>query len=69
MKGIDRYTELINLASDIGIINKGGAWYTITSLEDKPKFQGTEKVRAFLLENPEAYSKVQAEVKTVLGIK
>jgi recombination protein RecA len=68
-QGIDKCTELVNLASDLGIINKGGAWYTITSLEDKPKFQGTEKVRAFLLENSEAYSKVEVEVKTVLGIK
>jgi recombination protein RecA len=40
--GIDKCTELINLASDVGIINKGGAWYTITVLDDKPKFQGTE---------------------------
>lgn len=68
-QGIDKCTELINLASDIGIINKGGAWYTITSLEDKPKFQGTEKVRTFLLEHPEAYDKVEAETKSVLGIK
>ena len=68
-QGIDRYTELINLASDIGIINKGGAWYTITNLDDKPKFQGTEKVRAFLLQNDEAYIKIEQDVKSVLGIK
>ena len=68
-EGIDRYTELINLASDVGIINKGGAWYTITCLEDKPKFQGTEKVRNFLIEHQEAYKLVQQSVKEVLGIK
>ncbi len=68
-QGIDKYTELVNLASDVGIINKGGAWYTITNLEDKPKFQGTEKVRAFLLENNEAYKKIEQDVKSVLGIK
>jgi recombination protein RecA len=68
-QGIDRYTELINLACDVGIINKGGAWYTITNLEDKPKFQGTEKVRAFLLDNSEAYLKIEQDVKSVLGIK
>jgi recombination protein RecA len=68
-QGIDKYTELINLASDVGIINKGGAWYTITVLDDKPKFQGTEKVRNFLLENTEAYILVEKSVKEVLGIK
>lgn len=68
-QGIDKCTELINLASDVGIINKGGAWYTITSLEDKPKFQGTEKVRTFLLANPTAYATVEKAVKEFLGIK
>jgi recombination protein RecA len=67
--GIDKYTELINLASDVGIIHKGGAWYTITSLEDKPKFQGTEKLRAFILEKPEIYDTIYKGVKEVLGIK
>jgi hypothetical protein len=57
------------LASDLGIISKGGAWYTITTLDDKPKFQGTEKVRAFLLENPKAYDTIEKSVKEVLGIK
>jgi recombination protein RecA len=68
-QGIDKYTELINLASDVGIIHKGGAWYTITCLEDKPKFQGTEKVRNFILENVEAYNAINTAVKDVLGIK
>lgn len=68
-QGIDKCTELINLASDVGIINKGGAWYTITSLEDKPKFQGTEKVRKFLLDNPTAYETVEKAVKEFLGMK
>lgn len=68
-QGIDKHTELINLASDVGIINKGGAWYTITCLEDKPKFQGTEKVRNFILENNEAYNAINTAVKEVLGLK
>lgn len=67
--GIDKCTELVNLASDLGVIQKGGAWYTISCLEEAPKFQGTEKVRAFLLENTEAYAKVNQSVKELLGIK
>jgi hypothetical protein len=38
-------------------------------MDDKPKFQGTEKVRNFLLENKEAYESVEKSVKEVLGIK
>jgi recombination protein RecA len=68
-QGIDKCTELINLASDLGVIQKGGAWYSIPSLEDKAKFQGVEKVRAFLLENKEAYAKIHIAVKELLGIK
>jgi recombination protein RecA len=68
-QGIDKHTELINLACDLGVINKGGAWYTVSCVEDAPKLQGVEKVRAFLLESPEAYSKVNANVKELLGLK
>lgn len=68
-QGIDRYTELIVLGSDMGLINKGGAWYTLDFLTEKPKFQGTEKVRNYLIENPEAYEKLYLEVKNMMGIK
>lgn len=68
-QGVDKQTEIINLASDLGIIHKGGAWYTITSLEDKPKFQGTEKIRAYLVENNDIYEKLYSQVKETMGIK
>lgn len=68
-QGVDRYMEAISLASDMGIIHKGGAWYTLTSLDDKPKFQGTEKVRQYLLDNPKAYEDLVKSIKTTMGIK
>jgi recombination protein RecA len=68
-QGIDKYMEAICLASDMGLINKGGAWYTLTALPDKPKFQGTEKVRNFLLENPQAYDDLVSAIKDTMGIK
>jgi recombination protein RecA len=68
-QGIDKYMEAITLASDMGIIHKGGAWYTLTALEDKPKFQGAEKVRHYLLENPKAYHDLVKTVKDTMGIK
>jgi recombination protein RecA len=68
-QGIDKYMEAITLASDMGIIHKGGAWYTITSLPDKPKFQGAEKVRQYLLENTSAYTDLVTSIKETMGIK
>jgi recombination protein RecA len=68
-EGIDKYTEAIVLASDMGLIHKGGAWYTLTSLEDKPKFQGTEKVRNYLLENQKAYTSLVKNIKDTMGLK
>lgn len=67
-EGIDRYMELFNMAVDIGIISKGGAWYTFGGLEDKPKFQGSEKARDYIVANPEVYNTILAEVNTALGI-
>ena len=67
--GVDKQMEVINLASDMGLIHKGGAWYTLISLEDKPKFQGTEKIRAYLLEHPEVYEELVKSIKTTMGIK
>jgi recombination protein RecA len=68
-QGVDKYMEAITLASDMGIIHKGGAWYTLTSLEDKPKFQGTEKLRQFVIDNPTVYDALTTELYQTMGIK
>lgn len=68
-QGIDKYMEAVSLASDIGLIHKGGAWYTLTSVKDKPKFQGAEKVRNYLIEHPEVYDELFTSIKTTMGIK
>jgi recombination protein RecA len=68
-QGIDKQMELLTLAVDLGLINKGGAWYTLTSLEDKPKFQGLEKTRQYLVDHPEVYLDLWQKVKDTMGIK
>jgi len=68
-QGIDKQMELLMLAVDIGIIQKGGAWYTLTSVTDKPKFQGTEKLRQYIVDNPAVYDSLLAQVKETMGIK
>jgi recombination protein RecA len=68
-QGVDKYMEAITLSSDMGLIHKGGAWYTLTGLPDKPKFQGSEKVRQYLLENESAYTDLVKNIKTTMGLK
>jgi hypothetical protein len=60
--------EISMLATDLGLIHKGGAWYTLISVEDKPKFQGTEKLRQYLVDNPAVYESLVSQVKETMGI-
>jgi recombination protein RecA len=64
-EGIDKCTELLNFAVDIGLIAKGGAWYTYNN----EKFQGIEKLRQYFVDNPEVYTNLEQEVKQTLGVK
>lgn len=68
-QGVDKYMEAITLGSDMGIIHKGGAWYTLTALEEKPKFQGAEKLRQYLLDNESAYKSLIQSIKQTMGLK
>jgi len=67
-QGVDRAMEVFNLAKDIGLIDQAGAWYTISCVEDTPKFQGEEKARNYIAENPEVYEKIWSQVKETMGI-
>jgi recombination protein RecA len=70
--GIDKHTELIMLGCDLGLINKAGAWYTLSFLgedEDKQKFQGAEKIRIYLMDNPKAYDSLYSQIRDMIGLK
>ncbi len=56
--GVDDVKEYISLGLDLGLIDKGGAWYTFGEL----KSQGEEKLRAALLENPEKLEELKVAV-------
>lgn len=63
--GIDEVSEMINIAVDLGIIKKGGAWYT---LPDESKYQGLEKTRDALVENKELYNQIDKEYRELMGL-
>ena len=68
-QGIDKQTEVVTLAVDLGLISKGGAWYTMITVEDKPKFQGLEKTRQYVFDHPEVYNDLWNKIKDTMGIK
>ena len=57
-EGIDKYSELIDLAVCKNIITKGGPWYTYGEL----KISGKESVRNYLLEHEEIVKEITSKV-------
>lgn len=58
-EGISRFSEVLELGVAGDIIEKAGSWYSYG--EDRIG-QGVENVRKFLMDNPDIYSKIEAEV-------
>jgi recombination protein RecA len=56
--GVDRIGETLDVAEMYGLIEKGGAWYTING----ERFQGRAKAVAYLRENPEVSGKLIQEI-------
>lgn len=59
--GVDNIGEIASMAVDVGIVGKGGAWY---SYEDQ-KFQGERKLIDWLRNNPDIQEKLLKEVYDV----
>lgn len=57
--GIDRASELLAYGINYGIVEKGGAWYTIYG----ERFQGDKKALAYLRENIAVMDTLEGEVR------
>ncbi|HYA35016.1 MAG TPA: hypothetical protein VEF03_05320, partial [Candidatus Binataceae bacterium] len=64
--GISKEGELVDLASDNGIIEKLGAWY---SYNGERIGQGRENARDLLKANPAIADEIEAKLRQKLGIK
>ncbi len=62
-QGFSQEAEIIDLATELGLILKGGAWYTLPG--DK-KFQGWDNVYNYLIENTDAYNDIAKQVREML---
>ena len=58
-KGISREGSLLDLAVDLGIVKKSGAWFTY---DGEQLGQGRENAKMFLAENPEIMVEISDRV-------
>jgi recombination protein RecA len=65
-KGISREGSLIDMAVDLGIVKKSGAWFTY---EGEQLGQGRENAKGFLADNPEVMVDISDKVLTAAGLK
>lgn len=63
--GVSKTAEIIDLASELGIIDKSGAWYSYNG--DKIG-QGKENAKEFLKANPSIKDELESKVRESLGI-
>ena len=56
--GVDRVGETLDVAEMCGIVEKGGAWYTVNG----ERFQGRAKAVAYLKENPDVVDSLAKEI-------
>jgi recombination protein RecA len=64
-KGISREGSLIDVAVELGIIKKAGAWYTY---DGEQLGQGRENAKAFLAENLEVMIEISEKVRQRVGL-
>ena len=58
-EGISRTGEIVDLAIDLGIIDKAGAWFTV----EGSRIQGREAVKQYLSENPDCSARIEAQIR------
>ena len=65
-EGISRESEIINLATQLGLIEKSGAWY---SYNQEKIGQGKENVRMYLKENTKLSALLEQQIRAELLVK
>jgi recombination protein RecA len=65
-QGISRSGDLVDLASDLGIIEKSGAWF---SFGGDRIGQGRENAKTYLEQHPEAADRIEAMILAKHGVK
>lgn len=64
-EGISMAGDILDLAAEIGVINKSGAWY---AYEGNKIGQGRENAKLYLKSNPDVCAEVEAKVRAHYGL-
>ena len=65
-EGVSREGEIIDIASDLGIMEKSGAWY---SYNGEKVGQGKENVKIYLKENPNLRDEIEQKIRIHYGFE
>lgn len=65
-KGISREGDILDVAVNLGIINKSGSWF---SYENEKLGQGRDNVKKYMAENPEFTQKIEEMIRDKLDLK
>ena len=65
-EGISREGEIIDIASEIGILDKSGSWY---SFEGNKIGQGKENTKLYLRNNPDLCKDLESRIREHYGFK
>lgn len=64
-KGISKESDILDLAVNLGIVQKSGAWF---AYNDSKIGQGRENAKIFLKENPQAAAEIEQKVRAHYGL-
>ncbi len=64
-KGISKESNLLDVAVNLGIIQKGGSWF---SYGEERLGQGRENVKQYMIENPEFAKDIERQIREKLGM-
>lgn len=62
-QGISRVGEVLDMAVDLGVAKKGGAWF---SYNETKLGQGRDNSKKYLLENPDIMAEIEEKIKEIL---
>ena len=64
--GISKLGDLLDVATDKGIVQKSGAWY---AYNDERLGQGRNNAKDYLSERPEMVAEIDAKIREMLGLR
>ena len=64
-KGISKESDILDLAVNLGIIQKSGAWFAYNETKIG---QGRENAKVFLKENPQAAAEIEQKIRAHYGL-